>query len=277
MALYKNLGVSAAGVCRRVLLTTDSLPLKQIRGCKALLRQTSFAFDPLSTSFHTGTSRLHEEKNVEKQEESNQIHQPKNFVQSLFNKVFAGQIPKAKLKACGYILETHCSQAIDVKEFMEAFDMPDTFYSWFLITELHIWILGARLMKEGDAGRLVRNSMVEALWTDCENRAKAIGDLASSLRSKYIAEISEQFQASLFVYDEGILGNDIQLANALWRRFFLSMREVEEGSGEEHMPDPEKLELLVRYVRRTASYLDSKDAADIIVRQQISWPKVLDV
>ena len=101
--------------------------------------------------------------------------------------------------------------------------------------------------------------------------------LSCSLRSKYIAEISEQFQASLFVYDEGILGNDIQLANALWRRFFLSMREVEEGSGEDHMPDPEKLELLVRYVRRTASYLDSKDAADIIVRQQISWPKVLDV
>ena len=110
MALYKNLGVSAAGVCRRVLLTSDSLPLKQVRGCKALLRQRRIAFDPLSTSFHTGTSRLNEEKNVEKQEESNQIHQPKNFVQSLFNKVFAGQIPKAKLKACGYILETHCSQ-----------------------------------------------------------------------------------------------------------------------------------------------------------------------
>ena len=26
---------------------------------------------------------------------------------------------------------------------------------------------------------MVRNSMVEALWTDCENRAKAIGDLAT--------------------------------------------------------------------------------------------------
>ena len=74
MALYKNLGVSAAGVCRRVLLTSDSLPLQQVRGCKALLRQTRIAFDPLSASFHTGTSRLHEEKNVEKQEESNQIH-----------------------------------------------------------------------------------------------------------------------------------------------------------------------------------------------------------
>ena len=34
-----------------------------------------------------------------------------------------------------------------MKEFMEAFDMPDTFFSWFLVTELHIWLLGARLMQ----------------------------------------------------------------------------------------------------------------------------------
>ena len=80
------------------------------------------------------------------------------------------------------------------------------------------------------------------------------------------------------MYDEGIVGSDIQLANALWRRFFLSMREVEEGSEDgQLLPDPEKLELLVRYVRRTASYLDSKDATEIIVKQQIVWPKVLDV
>ena len=55
------------------------------------------------------------------------------------------------------------------------------------------------------------------------------------------------------------------------------MREVEEGSADYQLPDPEKLELLVRYVRKTASYLDSKDAAEIIVKQQIVWPKVLDV
>ena len=54
------------------------------------------------------------------------------------------------------------------------------------------------------------------------------------------------------------------------------MREVEEGSESGLTPDPEKLELLVRYVRKTASYLDSKDGADIIVRQQIVWPKVMD-
>jgi len=257
----------------------ERLPIQQVRGCRVLQQQTKLtiasATPPLS-SFHTNVSRLNEVENTSKENKTVQS-EPKNFVQALYSKVFTG-LPKAKLKACGYILETHCSQAIDVKEFMEAFDMPDTFFSWFLVTELHIWLLGARLMQEGEAGRMVRNSMVEALWTDCENRAKAIGDLATSLRSKYIAEISEQFQASLFVYDEGIVGSDIQLANALWRRFFLSMREVEEGSEDgQLLPDPEKLELLVRYVRRTASYLDSKDATEIIVKQQIVWPKVLDV
>jgi len=259
---------------------TDRLPVQQVRGCRVLLLQQKTKLKIATTTttpssyFHTGVSRLNEVENTSK-EEKIAISEPKNFVQALYSKVFSG-LPKAKLKACGYMLETHCSQGIDVKQFMEAFDMPDTFFSWFLVTELHVWLMGARLMQEGDAGRMVRNSMVEALWTDCENRAKAIGDLATSLRSKYIAEISEQFQASLFVYDEGIVGNDIQLANALWRRFFLCMREVEEGSESGLTPDPEKLELLVRYVRKTASYLDSKDGADIIVRQQIVWPKVMD-
>ena len=75
-----------------------------------------------------------------------------------------------------------------------------------------------RLMSEGDQGRIVRNSLVEALWADCENRAKAIGDMSLSARSKQISSVAEEFQAALFIYDEGLLGNDMQLANALWRR-----------------------------------------------------------
>ena len=38
--------------------------------------------------------------------------------------------------------------------------------------------------------------------------------------------LHDHTQAALFVYDEGLLGSDIQLANALWRRFFLSMHQV---------------------------------------------------
>ena len=89
----------------------DRLPVQQVRGCRVLLQQTklTIASDNLqSSSFHTGVSRLNE---VENTSQKNNIAQsePKNFVQALYSKVFTG-LPKAKLKACGYMLETHCSQ-----------------------------------------------------------------------------------------------------------------------------------------------------------------------
>jgi hypothetical protein len=155
-------------------------------------------------------------------------------------------------------------------------------------------------MAEGESGRSVRNSMVEALWSDCDTRAKALGDVPMSARGKYIEEMAEQFQvrppgregalhvwqAAVFVYDEGLLGDDMQLANALWRRFFLSMMEVccrscrilvmagpQDEAGKE--PDPEQLELLVSYVRRVSSYLAGTSATDLIVSNKIVWPKLV--
>jgi len=213
----------------------------------------------------TGTTKEKEKKPLELVND--------NLVTRIYKKIFSG-VPMSKLKASGYILVTHCTQGIDVLGFFKTFNMPDTFYSWFLVAELHVWLLGARLMAEGDSGRVVRNSMVEALWMDCDNRAKAIGDMATSVRTKHIAGIAEEFQAALFIYDEGILGNDMELANALWRRFFLSMREVEHE--QTPLPDPEKMLLLVNYVRRVAHYLDNSDAVDIIVKTEITWPSLIE-
>ena len=50
------------------------------------------------------------------------------------------------------------------------------------------------------------------------------------------------------------------------------MREAEEDVVP--LPDPEKLAKLVNYVRHVASYLDNLDGIDIIVKNQISWPKL---
>ena len=91
---------------------TDRLPVQQVRGCRVLLQQTklTIASDNLpSSSFHTDVTRLNEVENTSKKNNIAQS-EPKNFVQALYNKVFTG-LPKAKLKACGYMLETHCSQA----------------------------------------------------------------------------------------------------------------------------------------------------------------------
>lgn len=54
------------------------------------------------------------------------------------------------------------------------FQMADTFYSWFLVTELHVWMLMVRTMAEGEEGRFVRNNIVEAMWQDISTRAKKL-------------------------------------------------------------------------------------------------------
>ena len=58
----------------------------------------------------------------------------------------------------------------------------------------------------------------------------------------------------------------------LLTRFFLCMREAEEDVVP--LPDPEKLALLVNYVRHVASYLENLDGIEIIVKNQISWPRL---
>ena len=69
-----------------------------------------------------------------------------NFVKRMYNKLFSG-VPVAKLRSSGYILLTVCAQRPDIVKFFETFNMPDTFYSWFLITELHVWLLGVSQIK----------------------------------------------------------------------------------------------------------------------------------
>jgi hypothetical protein len=53
--------------------------------------------------------------------------------------------------------------------------MPDTFHSWFVVTALHVHLLMARLMVEGEEGRIVRNAVVEAMWSDVEFKSKLLG------------------------------------------------------------------------------------------------------
>lgn len=53
--------------------------------------------------------------------------------------------------------------------------MPDTFVSWFLVTELHVWMIMVRYMAEGKNGQLIRNNVVSALWDDSKARIDKLG------------------------------------------------------------------------------------------------------
>ena len=53
--------------------------------------------------------------------------------------------------------------------------MEDTFFSWFLVTEIHVWMLMLRVMQEENNGVQMRNYIVEAMWNDVKIRAKKLG------------------------------------------------------------------------------------------------------
>lgn len=174
------------------------------------------------------------------------------------------QNSKSKLRAGSTLLYENIADRVNYIEFFGEFQLKDTFNSWFLVTELHVWLLCTRVMQEGasdkEDGRFIRNCLVEAMWADVSARSKKLGNDNPSLKRKQIEILSEQFQAALISYDEGLWFDDKALANALWRRFFNS-----------ECSDFTQLEKLVKYVRRTAQLLDETRREQLISSPKINW------
>lgn len=170
-----------------------------------------------------------------------------------------------KLKFSSYYLYESVADHLNYADFFDKFDMPNTFNSWFLITELHVWMLLVRSMAEGaeknQDGRFMRNTIVEAMWTDVSSRAKKLAAHNPSRVRQQTEMLSQQFQAALINYDEGLLGDDKTLAGALWRRFFVK----------EETCDLEKIELLVKYVRSQMDVLERMAPEEFIVKPKVQW------
>lgn len=150
-----------------------------------------------------------------------------------------------------------CVELIDHDLFLREFELPDTFNSWFRITELHVWLCMVRLAKEGKEGKFIRNNMLQFMWQDIEKKTKKLGEQASSssARREGIQALSEQFKAVLFAYDEGLLSDDKALAGALWRNFF-----------EKDCKDVAHLEKLVEYVRKQLCIMDKMESSAMLTR-----------
>lgn len=174
------------------------------------------------------------------------------------------QNPKSRLRAGSTLLYENIADGVDYMQFFTEFNMRDTFNSWFLVTELHVWLLCTRVMQEAvtdkDDGRFIRNCLVETMWADVHTRSKKLGNDSPAFKRKQIEILSEQFQATLISYDEGLWYDDKALANALWRRFL-----------EAECSDFTKLEKLVKYVRRTAKQLDEITIVQLLEHQKIEW------
>ncbi|CAO1301923.1 unnamed protein product [Diamesa hyperborea] len=202
-----------------------------------------------------------------------QLPQRKNFATTtvddsgIFKRLFKGfgdGNTKSQMRATSVVLYECVADNVNYAEFFQTFDLPDTFNSWFLVTEFHVWMLLMRVMNEGsesgEDGRFMRNCVVEAMWADVTQRARKLGADNPSFTRAQIAVLSEQFQATLISYDEGISSDDKILASALWRRFFSLKCE-----------DYSKLEQLVKYTRNQTQQLDKITREELLSNPQIEW------
>ncbi|XP_044261938.1 ubiquinol-cytochrome-c reductase complex assembly factor 1 [Tribolium madens] len=209
-----------------------------------------------SRRFHQTKTQLRQISTVN----TKQLHKEDGWVKQMLKKIPFFNVEKTRLMAAAYFLYENIADRVNYVSFFEELDVPDTFYSWFVITELHIWMISARIMAEGDNGRHLRNFLVEALWNDVGQRIKKLGALSNpSVAREQVKQLSEQLQAALIAYDEGLQSDDTILAGALWRRLY------QQGD-----VDPRSLEILVKYVRKQMRLLDHL-SMETLTNAKIDW------
>ncbi|XP_025410634.1 ubiquinol-cytochrome-c reductase complex assembly factor 1 [Sipha flava] len=171
---------------------------------------------------------------------------------------------KSRFEANSWILYEKVVDQIPFEEIIKKLNLPDTLNSWFVITELHLWMIFVRLMHEKTKGSMIRNFIMEALWNDVEFRSKKLGHISSDIRHKQITELSDQLRGALVGYDEGWLTNDMVLASMVWRRIF-----------NQQCDDPEKIESVVRYIRKQMSILQLQTFDSLFTEKDVKWIKFI--
>ncbi|XP_059836971.1 ubiquinol-cytochrome-c reductase complex assembly factor 1 isoform X2 [Hypanus sabinus] len=171
---------------------------------------------------------------------------------------------KWKIKIAGLRMYTCCVEKIDYEELFERCSLSDTLSSWFLVTQLHVWMALVRMKQEGREGKYMCRYIVHSMWEDLQQRGKIMG-IESVVLKQHIRAMTENFYAAIFGYDEGILSDDRVLAASLWRHFFNKQCE-----------DPRQLELMVEYVRKQIQYLDSMNGEDLLLTGEVKWRPLLE-
>ncbi|XP_018046339.1 PREDICTED: ubiquinol-cytochrome-c reductase complex assembly factor 1 isoform X1 [Atta colombica] len=201
---------------------------------------------------------------ISKHRTSTETLQPKiGFFARILKKTGILDVQKYRNMDMGYEVYEHVVSQVDYPFFFKYFNMPDTFFTWFLVTELHVWMIMIRYMADEKDGKAIRNYAVAAMWQDTQARIENLGLIKTKLKNKQIQEISHQFNAAIIGYDEGIQSDDKVLAGALWRRFF----QLE-------CNNPEHVETLLIYVRKQICLFDSLPN-DEILRKPIL--KLIDI
>jgi len=146
-----------------------------------------------------------------------------------------------------------CAELPDHDSIMRELELTDTFNSFFRVLQLHVWMAMVRLQPEGRDGKYLRDNLLKFMWQDMDKKSKKLGTTSSSsARTEGLQILGEQFKATLFAYDEGLISDDRVLAGALWRNLF-----------DRNCADASHLEKMVEYVRRQIVNIDRIDSESL--------------
>lgn len=134
------------------------------------------------------------------------------------------------------------------KFYYERLGMPQTFFQWYQITSLHVWMLYVRMRAmPRKYCREYQRKLINGIFDDIDYQLREVIRINSDRTvNKYKKQFNEQLRGSIFSYDEAFLGGDKLLAAALWRNLFEQSSVVDETV----------LEQLVHYVRAQLYVLD---------------------
>ncbi|XP_050407680.1 ubiquinol-cytochrome-c reductase complex assembly factor 1 [Patella vulgata] len=165
-------------------------------------------------------------------------------------------IPKRSLALAGYKMYICITDQLDLEEFVKEINLPDTFNSWVILLDLHVWICMVRLSNMGEEGKILRQNLVQAMWQDIQKRGKQLGkEVPGGTQRRALQHYNDMLRAYLFNLDEGLLGDDRVLAGSVWRTVF-----------EKQQVDPEVLALMVHYIRKQIHHVE-KQESNLIMSQ----------
>ncbi|KAI9218038.1 ubiquinol-cytochrome C chaperone-domain-containing protein [Blastocladiella britannica] len=135
--------------------------------------------------------------------------------------------------------------------------LPDTFQTWFAITQVHVWMAMVRLRAEGPEGKEAIQGMVSHLFRDMEDRLWAMGIRKNAIVDRSLKEFLSIFYGGVMSYDEALTHSDALLASALWRNLFQA--------------DPSTLEAaatFVKVVREELHHLETSVQGEAVLKGQ---------
>ncbi|XP_015263692.1 PREDICTED: ubiquinol-cytochrome-c reductase complex assembly factor 1 isoform X3 [Gekko japonicus] len=229
--------------------------------CCGLIRTIGAAEQP-SRAFHQTKKLLATKDSVQPSEEKVGA-----FTKIIEAMGFTGPLKynRWKIKIAALRMYTCCVEKTDYEEFFNSFQMPDTLNSWFLVAQLHVWMCLVRMKQEGRAGKYMCRYIVHSMWEDVEQRGKVMGIDSVALKES-MKNMTENFYAAIFGYDEGILSDDHVLAAAIWRNLF-----------NKQCDDPRRLEIMVEYIRKQVQHLDAIPGEDLLLSGEVSWRPLVEM